>query len=107
VSNSHPRVGEETNMSTQEFETELFLPIPEEGDSGEVTCTVTFKPGWLKRGNRFGHPDSWTEDEGEWPEIHSVIRTDTGEDVLNTLTPSVLQNLTREITDREEADCGY
>lgn len=45
-------------------------------DDADVTVEVTFNPGWFKRGNRWGHPDNWTEDEWEAAEIESVILED-------------------------------
>jgi hypothetical protein len=38
----------------------------------EVTVEVEFAEGWFRPGNRRGHPDTWTPDEGENAEIIAV-----------------------------------
>lgn len=71
----------------REFQIELTLPVPgEPGAEDDVTCTVTFNPGWFQRGNRSGHPDNWTPDDGENAEILTVVREDTGEEILAALS---------------------
>jgi hypothetical protein len=38
----------------------------------EVSVEVEFNPGWFQAGNRRGHPDNWTPDEGANAEVESI-----------------------------------
>ena len=84
-----------------ETEVDLFLPV-EGGGEDDVTCTVKFTPGWFRRGNRSWHPDTWSEDEGEYPDITSVVRTDTNEEILGSLSPEKLKLVENEVILWEE-----
>lgn len=90
-------------MRTSEYQIELVLPIPEEQDEGDVTCTVTYRHGWFRRGNRSGHPDNWTPDEGEDAEILKVIREDTGQDVLGSLSAYNMRLVAERAREIDEA----
>jgi len=39
----------------------------------DVEVEVEYNEGWYRAGCRSGHPDNWTPDEGEDPEILSVV----------------------------------
>jgi len=39
----------------------------------DVEVEVEYNEGWYQAGCRSGHPDNWTPDEGEDPEILSVV----------------------------------
>lgn len=51
---------------------------PYQGDDlvDDVPVEVEHNPGWYQPGCRSGHPDNWTPDEGEDPEILSVTLDD-------------------------------
>ena len=38
----------------------------------DVEVEVEFNPGWFQAGNRRGHPDNWTPDEGANAEVESI-----------------------------------
>ena len=66
----------------------------EEGEEvPDVHVEVEYDGGWYQSGCRSGHPDNWTPDEGEDPEILSV-KIDGNHEILSEITPSMLADLT-------------
>jgi hypothetical protein len=63
------------------------------GDEDDVEVSIEFEPGWFKAGSRRGHPDNWTQDEGEGSEVHKVKRLDTGEDVTPKISRRTMQHI--------------
>lgn len=64
----------------------------------DITVEVDFNPGWHRAGNRRGHPDGWTEDEGEAAEIEKITLTlGSGRvlDVTRRLNRSDLEKIQR------------
>lgn len=59
----------------------------------EFDVTVEYNPGYFQRGCRSGHPDNWTPDEGEDPEITSVKDID-GKEIMDTLDEKTMRKLT-------------
>lgn len=67
----------------------------------DVQVEVKYDEGYFQAGCRSGHPDNWTPDEGEDPEVTSVILEDDepfkgGHDLVSDLPDAVLQRLVRE-----------
>jgi hypothetical protein len=62
-------------------------------DEIEVEVEVDYHPGYYQPGCRSGHPDNWTPDEGEDPEIESVTVEETGKDITRDLSPEQLKAL--------------
>jgi hypothetical protein len=50
-------------------------------DEVEIEVEVEYHPGYFQAGNRAGHPDNWTPDEGDDPEIETVTIIETGEEI--------------------------
>jgi len=81
------------NMMEQE-EGDPYEPDEEIPD---IEVEVEYEPGWEQAGCRSGHPDNWTPDEGENPEIITV--TITGEknyDIEDVLSKKELSSLVAE-----------
>jgi hypothetical protein len=59
----------------------------------DIEIEVEYHPGWEQAGCRSGHPDNWTPDESEEPEIVSVTIIDGDHDITSEITPQQLRSL--------------
>jgi len=69
---------------------EAFQPDDEVPD---IEVEVDYNPGYFQAGCRSGHPDNWTPDEGENPEITSVKILEGGHDITHLFTGKLLRQL--------------
>ena len=81
----------------------------------DVQVEVEYNEGYFQSGCRSGHPDNWTPDEGEDPEVLSVVLEDDdpfkgGQDLVNNLPRAVFDRLVREAWEDQqqcERDARY
>jgi hypothetical protein len=70
----------------------------------DLEVEVEFDPGWEQAGCRSGHPDNWTPDEGEDPQITSVTLVDGDHDVTAVLSKEQFTALIREAWEDQQND---
>ena len=93
------------------------LPYGPNDPVDDLEVSVDHNPGWYQPGNRSGHPDNWTPDEGEDPEILKVEIADPdwtpaeGEtrDLDGVLTPALYREIVSAANeaDRQTAEDYY
>ena len=79
---------------------EVFHPNDEVPD---IEVEVEYNPGWFQRGCRSGHPDNWTPDEGENPEITKVKILEGDHDITHLFRDQALRALEAEAWQNQEA----
>lgn len=87
-----------------------YLDITIDLNGVDVDVTVGFEPGYFKRGSRSGHPDSWTPDEGEAAEIHSVtlvLGSGRQLDLTNRLTKAAKDAIQKACDNASEPEPDY
>lgn len=70
----------------------------------DVDVDIEFSPGYHTPASFKGHPDLWTPEEGEAPEITSVKISDTGEEILSRLSKSEVQRIEKSLERVQEDD---
>jgi len=69
----------------------------------DIEVEVDYTPGWYQAGCRSGHPDNWTPDEGEDPEIITVTTVEGGIDIVDALTKKQIESLILQaVKDQEQ-----
>jgi hypothetical protein len=91
------------------MEVECGETFEDEDEVPDIHVEVEYDPGWEQAGCRSGHPDNWTPDEGESPEITS-IKLDGNHEILSIVNPLELAELTNlcweDQTEQAEQDFG-
>lgn len=79
---------------------EAFAPDDEVPD---IEVEVEYDPGWFQAGCRSGHPDNWTPDEGENPEITKVKILEGDHDITHLFQGKLLRALEDKAWKDQEA----
>jgi hypothetical protein len=85
-------------------------PLGPDDEIPDIEVEIEFEPGYHQDGIRSGHPDNWTPDEGEDPQVTKVTIIDGDHDVTDVLSKQQFAALTHAAWEDQQhqgadADC--